>query len=298
MVSLPRFDYIRPKNLKETIRILSETDKTRKVLAGGTDLFVQMRKGLIQPAMLVDIKSIPQFSRISISAKGELVVGAGVTLSELEQWARTEKDWQGLSMAAGCIGSEQVRNRATVVGNVCRASPAGDMAPMLIAMDGRVEIRGPKGKKLILVEDFITGPGKTVLARGEVVGFLRIPNPRLKTETSYLKLGARRAMETAIVAVAVRITMDQTLEKIRLARIVLGAVAPTPLRVPQAEEMLMKRGVTPEVLEEISEKAKYLAKPITDLRGSESYRSEMVKVMTRRAIEQIWKKMTGKEMGG
>lgn len=297
MVSLPRFDYIRPKNLKETIRILSETDKTRKVLAGGTDLLVQMRKGLIQPAMLVDIKSIPQFSRISISAKGELVVGAGVTLSELEQWARTEKDWQGLSMAAGCIGSEQVRNRATVVGNVCRASPAGDMAPMLIAMDGRVEIRGPKGKKLILVEDFITGPGKTVLARGEVVGSLRIPNPRLKTETSYLKLGARRAMETAIVAVAVRITMDQTLKKIRLARIVLGAVAPTPLRVPQAEEMLMKRGVTPDVLEEISEKAKYLAKPITDLRGLESYRSEMVKVMTRRAIEQIWKKMAGKEMG-
>lgn len=296
MLPLPHFDYVRPKNLKEAIHVLSDAQKRAKILAGGTDLFVQMRKGVLRPTLLVDIKSIPQFSRLSLSSKGELVLGAAVTLGGLEQWARKRKDWFGLSMAAGCIGSEQVRNRGTVVGNVCRASPAGDMAPMLIALGGKVEIHGPKGKRLVRVEDFITGPGQTVLARGEVVGFLRIPKPQPNTATAYLKLGTRRAMETAVVAVAVRITLDQTLKKIQLARIVLGAVAPTPLRVPEAEEMLMKRGVTPEVLEEISNRVKELAKPITDLRGSESYRSEMVRVLTRRVVEQVWKQIAGGEM--
>lgn len=295
-VILPQFDYIRPTNSKEAIRILTEAGEKAKIFAGGTDLFVQMKKGEIRPKVLIDIKSIHKIAQISISVKDELILGAGVTLGELEQWAKTDRDWYVLSVAARCIGSEQVRNRGTVVGNVCRASPAGDMAPVLIALDGKVEIHGLHGKRSLLVQDFIIGSGQTILTRGEMVRCLRIPKPGPNTGVVYLKLSARRAMDTAIVSVAARITLDSTLKKIRLARIILGAVASTPLRVMEAEEILANRGMTPEILEEISSKAKDLAKPITDLRGTDVYRSEMVRVLTKRAVEQVWREAARGEM--
>ncbi len=292
MIPLPRFDYARPKNLKEAICILSEAGRDARVLAGGTDLLVQMKQGLLHPSLLIDIKSIPHFSKISLDPKGQWVVGASVTLEELEAWARSQKHGFGLSQAAGSISSEQVKNRGTVVGNICRASPAGDMAPVLIAMDGKVDIHGPKGKRSVSVERFIIGPGQTALAKGEMVASLRIPKPQGTSAVTYLKLGARRAMETAIVAVAVRITCDKKFKKILSAKIVLGAVAPVPLRVPDAEEILITHGVEPDVLDQISSLARDRAKPITDLRGTERYRSEMVKVLTRRAVEKVWKGLT------
>lgn len=292
MVPLPHFDYIKPESLKKAVHVLSEGEKQGKVLAGGTDLLVQMKKRLLSPKLLVDIKGIRQLSRISLSSKGELVLGARVTLGELDQWAKTRKEWLGLSIAASSIGSEQVRNRGTVVGNVCRASPAGDMAPMLIALDGKAEIQGPKKKRLLLIENFIIGPGQTLLAPDEIVVSLRIPKPQDQTATAYLKLGARRAMDTAIVAVAVRISFDRTLKKIVAARIVLGAVALSPIRVPGAEDILMQQGVTPGTLEEISTLAMNHAQPITDLRGTEGYRSEMVRILTKRAVKQVWEQFS------
>jgi len=296
MLPLPHFDYIRPKNLREAIRILSKANGEARVLAGGTDLFVQMKKGLIRPSLLVDIKKITQLNQISLNSKGDLSVGAGVTLNELKEWASRRKDWFGLCIAAGSIGSEQVRNRGTVTGNLCRASPAGDMAPMLIALDGKIEIQGLKGKRFVPVEDFIVGPGKTLLDQGEMAVSLRIPKPKIYTSTAYLKLGARRAMETAIVSVAVRITVNRTSKKINSARIVLGAVAPTPIRIPEAEEILMRKGVTQNTIENISILAMNRAKPISDLRGTEGYRSGMVKVLTTRAVGQAWKQIIWEEV--
>lgn len=291
MVSLPHFEYIRPKNLKEAILVLGKKSGA-KVLAGGTDILVQMKKGLVCPTLLVDIKSIPKLNLIFLNSRGELVLGAAVTLDELVQWTKMREDWFGLSIAAGCIGSEQVRNRGTVVGNVCRASPAGDMAPVIIALDGKVEIHGLKGKRYVPVENFITGPGQTVLTQGEMVTSLKIPKSQANTASIYLKLGARRAMDTAVVSVAVRITLDKALKRIVLARIVLGAVAPTPIRVPEAEEILKKNGVTPMALEEICRIVVERIKPITDLRATESYRSQMVEVLIKRAINQTLKRVT------
>lgn len=293
MLPLPRFDYLRPNSLKEALHLLSKARREAKVLAGGTDVFVQMKKGLTRPRLLVDIKSISQLHRIGLSSKGELVLGAGVTLAELEHWARRRKEWFGLSIAAGSIGSAQVRNRATVVGNLCRASPAGDMAPMLASLDATVEMNGPRGKRSVLAENFVVGPGQTILTPGEMVTSLKIPKPPLHTGVTYLKLGARRAMEIAVVSIAVRMTWDKRSNKIRCARIVLGAVAAVPIRILEAEAILMKHGVNPEVLEEISHMAAAQSQPITDLRGTRSYRSEMVKVLTKRAVEQVWREATG-----
>ena len=293
---LPRFDYVRPRSLKALLSILEEKKKEAKVFAGGTDLFVQMKKGLIHPHLLADIKALPHLSKISLTRKGDLTIGASVTLEVLERWAKARKDWFALSIAAGCVGSEQIRNRGTVVGNVCRASPAGDMAPMLIALDGGVEIQGIRGKKVLSVEEFITGPGETLLRPGEIVTCLRIPKPEAMTTAVYLKLGARRAMDTAIVAIAVRLTLDKTSKKVRRSRIVLGAVAPKPIRVHEAEELLVKQGLMPGSVEEASVLAKRYSRPITDLRGTEGYRAEMVRVLTRRAITQAWETLTGKEV--
>jgi len=295
MLPLPHFDYSRPRNVKEAIHALSRGKRGTRVLAGGTDLLVQMKKGLVRPRLLVDIKHIRHISRISCKSKGELVLGAGVTLTDLEQWAKKRKDWSGLSMASGSIGSEQVRNRATVVGNLCRASPAGDMAPMLIALDGSVGISGPEGKRFVLVENFMTGPGKTVLTQGEMVISVRIPKIA-NSGAIYLRHGPRRAMDIAVIGVAVRLSLDETLKRIVCARIVLGAVAPIPMRVPEAEMILVESGVNLLTLQEVSNLAAARARPITDLRGTRSYRLEMVKVMTRRAVKQAWKQLKKKEV--
>ena len=165
------------------------------------------------------------------------------------------------------------------------------MAPILIALDTIVEIDGPKGKRSVLVEKFMSGPGQTILTQGEIVTSLKIPKPPSHTGAVYLKHGLRRAMEIAIVAVAARISLDKKSNKIDSARIVLGAVGPTPKRVQEAEKKLLENGVNNQALEEISSLVTLRSKPITDLRGTANYRSELVQVLTRRAVEQAWKQV-------
>jgi carbon-monoxide dehydrogenase medium subunit len=169
------------------------------------------------------------------------------------------------------------------------------MASMLIALDGSVEIRGAEGKRFVLVENFMIGPGKTVLTQGEMVISVRIPKI-VNSGTIYLKHGPRRAMDIAVIGVAVRLSLDETLKQIGCARIVLGAVAPIPIRVPEAEMILVENGVNLLTLQEVSNLAATRASPITDLRGTRSYRLEMVKVMTSRAVEQAWKQLNKKEV--
>ncbi|HEA66006.1 MAG TPA: xanthine dehydrogenase family protein subunit M [Desulfobacterales bacterium] len=288
---LPRFEYIRAKNLNEAIRILSTEENGVKVLAGGTDIFVEMKQGQSRPQLLVDIKSIPELSQLSIGTNGELSLGAAVKLAELEYWAAGQKDWSGLSITARNIGSEQVRNRGTVVGNVCRASPAADMAPMLIAMDARVEIVGSEEPKLLLVEDFLVGPGQTVLKTGELVKSLKIPKPPSNTGTAFLKLGKRRAMNVAIVSIAAKIAINGA-NRIKSASLVLGAVAPTPIRILEAETILSNDGLTKQSLEKISNLAIAAAKPITDFRSTKDYRLKIVRILTQRVLKQAWKRAT------
>ena len=288
---LPRFEYIRAKNLNEAIRILSTEDNGVKILAGGTDIFVDMKQGQSHPRLLVDIKFIPELSQLSTGINGELVLGAAVKLAELEYWAAGQKDWSGLSITARNIGSEQVRNRGTVVGNVCRASPAADMVPMLIALDAWVEIVGSEKPKLLPVEDFLVGPGQTALKIGELVKSLRIPKQPSNTGTAFLKLSNRRAMNVATVSAAAKITINST-NQIKSACVVLGAVAPTPIRILEAETILSNEGLTELSLEKISNLASAAAKPITDFRSSKDYRLKIVKILTQRVLKQAWRKAT------
>ena len=288
---LPRFEYIRAKNLDEAIRILSSEENGVKILAGRTDIFVEMKQGQSRPRLLVDVKSIPEVSQLSIGINGELTLGASVKLSELEYWAAEKKDWSGLSITARNIGSEQVRNRGTVVGNVCRASPAADMVPMLIAMDARLEIVGSEEPKLLSVEDFLVGPGQTVLKTGELVKSLIIPKPASNTGTAFLKLGKRRAMNVATVSAAAKITINGA-NRIKSASVVLGAVAPTSIRIPEAETILSNDGLTKQSLEKISNLAGAAAKPITDFRSTKDYRLKIVKILTHRVLKQAWKRAT------
>jgi carbon-monoxide dehydrogenase medium subunit len=295
LAALPRFEYVKPDNLRDAIHLLADRDREPKVLAGGTDLLVRMKKGMENSRVLVDIKTVPQLKNISLHSNDDLRIGAAVTLTELDRWIGDRRDWPGLSMAIRCIGSEQVRNRGTIVGNICRASPAGDMAPVLIALDAVVEIDGPKGERSVLLENFMTGPGETLLSHGEIVTSIRIPKPPPHTSNVYLKHGIRRAMEIAMVGVAVRMTLDRKKEKIECARIVLGAVAATPIRVPEGENILLRDGLSRSALSEIANVAAETAAPITDIRGTESYRTEIVKVYVRRAIEQAWALAKGGE---
>jgi carbon-monoxide dehydrogenase medium subunit len=288
---LPRFEYIRAKNLKDAIHILETEGVDVRVLAGGTDIFVEMKQGQSHPRLLVDIKAIPELSQLSLEANGELTIGASVSLAELEYWAAEQKNWSGLSITARNIGSEQVRNRGTVVGNICRASPAGDMAPMLIAMDARVEIAGPQRSKTMPIEEFLVGPGQTALKPGELVTLVKIPQPTSDTGAAFYKIGRRRAMNVAIVSVAARIVLKGA-NKISYARMVLGAVAPTPLRLHAAEKILLNQGITDQILEDICELACSVAAPITDFRSTHDYRLKIIKVLTRRAVQQAWERAT------
>lgn len=288
---LPRFEYIRAKNVKEAIHILETEGADVRVLAGGTDIFVEMKQGQSHPRLLLDIKAIPELTKLSLESNGELTIGASVSLAELEYWAAEQKDWSGLSITARNIGSEQVRNRGTVVGNICRASPAGDMAPMLIAMDARVEIAGPQESKTMPVEDFLVGPGQTALKTGELVTLIKIPRPPSDTGAAFYKIGRRRAMNVAIASAAAWIAINRANE-INSARIVLGAVAPTPLRLNAAEEILLNKGITDQTLVDICELAGSMAVPITDFRSTQDYRLKIVKVLTRRALQQAWERAT------
>jgi len=292
---LPRFEYIRAKNVKEAIHILETEGTDVRVLAGGTDIFVEMKQGQSHPRLLVDIKAIPELSQLSLESNGELTIGASVSLAELEYWAAGQKDWTGLSITARNIGSEQVRNRGTVVGNICRASPAGDMAPMLIAMDARVEIVGPQGSKSMPLENFLVGPGQTALKPGELVTLLKIPRATSDTGAAFFKIGRRRAMNVAIVSVAAQIALNGA-NRIHSAGIVLGAVAPTPLRLHAAEEILLNQGMADQILEDIGELACSAAAPITDFRSTHDYRLKLVKVLTRRAVQQAWER--ARQAGG
>jgi len=290
---LPKFYYEKPKTIKGAIDLLHEKIKNPKILAGGTDLIVQMKDGLCNYGLLIDIKYIPNHSKIFVDQEGNLSIGAAITMSDLVGWindVNERKMWYlGVAHAANCIGSQQIRNRATVVGNVCRSSPSGDMIPVLIALDAKVEIVGQKNKKYILVEEFITGPGKNKLSEGEIVTNIKIPQPTKHTFVGYVKYSNKKGMGLAITSAAVRISLDKANEKIKKARIVLGAVASTAVRIIEGERILVDEGIKDNVIEKISNISSCLSKPITDIRATEDYRQDVVKIVTSRAIKEVWK---------
>jgi aerobic carbon-monoxide dehydrogenase medium subunit len=279
-----RFEYFEPKTLDDAVFLLDRGNGKADVLAGGTDLLVEIKERLRAPDTVVNMKKIPGLDRLHYDATQGLRFGALVTAREIETTPLTADNYRGLRQAAREIGSIQIRNRATVAGNICRASPSADTLPPLIADGASVRIFGPDGERLVLLEDFFTGPGKTVLKPNELVTEVTVPAPAPHTGSVYIKHGRRKAMELATVGVAVSLTRDG--DTCREIRIVLGAVAPTPIRARRAEAVLRGQKLDQRTIDEAADVALGESQPISNVRGSADYRRQMVRVLTRRAVAQ------------
>jgi len=265
--------------------LLSKYDGKARAIAGGTDLLVQIRGKTIKPEYVVDIGYIPGLDYINYDEKQGLSIGALATIRAIEKSDKLCRIYPVISQAAGLLGSVAIRNVATIGGNLCNAAPSADTAPPLIGLSARARIIGPGGERLVSLEDFFTGPGETVLKAGELLLEIQVPVPPPGTKGVYLKHG-RSAVDLATVGVAVVMALESG-GVCRDVKIVLGAVAPTPMRAKKAEEILRGKKVEPALIEEAAQVASGEAQPITDVRASAEYRKEMVKVFTRRAIGQI-----------
>jgi carbon-monoxide dehydrogenase medium subunit len=281
-----RFEYFEPTTLGEAIDLLGEYGRQASILAGGTDLLVEIKERIRSPDHVVNIKRIPGLDHLTYTENDGLRIGALVTVRSVEISPIVREKYAGLAQAAKELGSIQIRNRATVAGNICRASPSADTLPPLIADASTVILCGPDGERTVLLEEFCTGPGKTVLSSDEVLVEISVPSPEPHTGKAYVKHGRRKAMELATVGVAVTIKLDG--DVCREARIVLGAVAPTPIRATRAEELLCGTVIDDAAIHEAAELAMAASKPISDVRSSAEYRREMVRVLTGRAIRQAF----------
>jgi carbon-monoxide dehydrogenase medium subunit len=279
-----RFEYFEPATLDEAVALMQRFGGDASLLAGGTDLLVEIREHIRWPRQVVNIKKIPGMAALAYDDRTGLRFGALVTAREIEISRVVLEKYPGLVQAARELGSIQVRHRATIVGNVCRASPSADTLPPLIADGASVTMYGPAGKRTVALEDFFTGPGKTVLGTGELVTEIAVPPPPPRTGKHYIKHGRRKAMELATVGVGVTLTLDGG--ACREIRIALGAVAPTPIRARQAEDSLRGGTLDDAAIERAAQTAMGECRPISNVRGSAEYRRDMVGVLTQRAIRQ------------
>lgn len=279
------FDYYAPVSLDEALGLLAGQNGRARALAGGTDLLLKMRAGRLAPGCLINIKRIAELRGISYDERGGLRLGALVTVSEVMASPDVRAHYPALAQAAAMMASVQIRNLATVGGNLCNAAPSADLAPPLIALSGQAHIVGPHGRRTVALEDFFSGPGQTVLASDELLLEVIVPPPEHGTTAIYLKHTPREAMDIAIVGVAVAATFSHGL--CSSAKIVLGAVAPTPLRAQSAEGTIGGGPLDERRIMEAARLAAAEARPIDDVRASAWYRREMVEVLTRRALQWI-----------
>ncbi len=276
-----RFELALPRDVDEVVRVLSERGPDTKLLAGGTDLLPQLKNGLLKPACVVDLSGVSRVRALHADAGG-LRVGAAVSARTLERDATTRRVYTSLAESGALVGSVQVRNLATLGGNLCNAAPSADMAPPLLALDAEAVIAGPRGERRVPLTDFFTGVRRTVLAADEVLLELVLPVPGARSGGQYLRHTPRRELDIAVVGVASQLTLsDGVCAK---ARIALAAVAPVPLRARAAEQALEGKPVTPEAIERAAELAVGAAEPISDQRGSADYRRHLVHVLTRRTL--------------
>ena len=278
------FQYHCPSTVQEAAALLARLGTGASVLAGGTDLLVEIKEQLRRVDHVVNLKAIPGLDRLEWNPQRGLRIGALVRTADIEASPEVQRHHRGLWQAVCELGSLQVRHRATLAGNVCRASPSADTLPPLLADAAVVHLAGPAGQREVAAEDFFTGPGRTVRTGDEILTGFSWPVPRHGTGQAYLKHGRRRAMELATVGVAVTLVLEG--ERLADVRIALGAVAPTPIRVPEAESLLRGELPSPERVAAACAQAMASARPIDDVRASAAYRRQMVGVLVRRALDR------------
>lgn len=283
---LPQFDFIAPKSTEEAIEALDHHMEKAEVLAGGTDLLVNIKRKLIQPEVVIAIDKIDTLKGISDGDHRELKIGSLNTMAAVSQSAAVRQLFPSLAAAAGEMGCVQLRNRATIGGNLCSSRPAADTIGPLIAYGARLRLQGVDNEaRRVAMEDFCTGPGMCVMCPNELLTEISLPEPKPNTHSAFIKFGTRKGMEIAIVSITTAVTLDND-GVCESARIVLGAVAPKFIRSPEAEAYLVGKPITPETAAEAGKLAAESAQPITDIRASAEYRVQLVETLTRRCLLQ------------
>jgi carbon-monoxide dehydrogenase medium subunit len=284
------FEYVKPSTLGTAFDLLSKHGDQAAIFAGGTDLLVNMREGRKRPKQIVDIKAIPELSQFK-RENGHLIIGSTVKWAVLAESDIVKKDLQIFAEATDVFGSPQIRNVATIGGNICRASPACDMGPPLLVLDATVTLVSQKGERSVPVKEFFVSPEETSLQKGEILKSIQVPIPPKNMGTAFLKI-RRTGFDLAIVNAAAALTVkDKKFEDVRIA---LGSVAPTPIRAPKAEDQLKGQACTDENIQKAALTASAETDPISDLRSSAEYRREISKVLVKRAIHAAVAKAGGK----
>jgi carbon-monoxide dehydrogenase medium subunit len=283
--------YVAPRTLDEAIGAFAAAGSAARIMAGGTDLLVQMRSGMVRPGLIVDIKKIGEMTEITETADGGFRVGAAVSGMELADHARFGRVWPGVLEAINLIGSKQVQGRASAGGNLCNGSPAGDSVPAMIAAGAVVTLQGPNGRREIKVEDVPAGPGRTNLKPGEIlVSFTLPPRPKGSGD-AYLRMIPRTEMDIAVVGIGVSLTLKDGV--CTAARVGLGAVAPTTQLVAPAAQALIGSKLDEVALEAAAAACRAACRPIDDKRGTIAYRTKTAGVLLKRTAAIAAKRAGG-----
>jgi carbon-monoxide dehydrogenase medium subunit len=278
------FTYLRPANLQEALGLLAEHRGKAKVLCGGTDLMLFLQDGVFAPDYVIDVRNLTELNALEFHAASGLTLGAATPLRQIETSPLVLERYPHLAQGAREIGSVQIRNLGSAGGNVCTATPSADIAPALVSLEATARVASSRGERTVPMEQFFTGVRKTVLEPDELLISFQIPAPPPRSSGAYVKLDTRPQMDLAIVGVAVTLALAPGDSRIKRAAICLGAVAPTPIRAREAEEILTSGPLTDDLLATAGQAAAKAARPISDVRASADYRREQCDLMTRRAV--------------
>ena len=287
------FEFVSPSSIDEAVKVLASKGDQARIMAGGTDMLVQMRAGRRTAPLVVDIKGIPELNVMSYDATKGLTLGAAVPCYKIYQDATLSKVYPGLIDTAELIGGIQIQGRASIGGNICNAAPSGDSIPAIIALDGVCNIAGPKGTREMAAEDFCTAPGQNALQDGEILVSISLPVPQAHSGANYLRFIPRNEMDIAVVGVGTSVVLDASGQNFVSARISLASVAPTPVFAKEAGDSLAGKPLSEEAIQQASELAQAAAKPISDMRGTIRQRVHLVGVFTRRTLNNAIERARG-----
>ena len=288
---LPDFTYVKPASLDEACSFLAEHAGEARMISGGTDLLVRMRDKAFKPAYVVDIKGLAGTETLEFDPQVGLKIGAAVPMNRVIAHPDVQKQYPLLAEAANSVASYQLRNRATIIGNICNASPAGDTLGACLVLDGKLTIYGMNGERFEDLRNFFKGPGKTTLEPGEVVTAISIPLPPKGAKGKYIKLGRNKLSDLAIIGVTAYGFPDKMAESGFRIKVALASVSATPLMPPMVETILAEKMITEETIVEAACAAMDACSPIDDVRGSALYRKEMVRNLSRNAIMGVWEQL-------
>jgi carbon-monoxide dehydrogenase medium subunit len=283
---MKNFEYHSPTTLSEACEILNKYKESAKALAGGTDLIPKMYHRQLAPEHIINLKNIPELKKIAFDPSTGLTLGSLIKFNDIIYSEIVQNNYPILVEISKCVASHQIRNLATVGGNLCNAAPSADSAPILIALNSKIVISGSnKSERELDLEKFFHGPGDTALDYGEILTKIKVPLIPPRTGMDYIKHTMRQALEIAIVGIAGLVQLDKKFTTCENARVIIGACSPTPKRVTAIEEELIGAKITDQLLTKASRHAADALNPISDVRGSEEYRREMAEVLTKRVLD-------------